>query len=124
MSVLLAFYPFLYVYKRKYTFKFRLLEMSSRTLRSNPRTMSFHHNQVQLTGRVAADPELFFTTDGTPKVSLALLQDRPARQSDTPPERFNLVAWAAIGRRLHETLRQDDRLFIQGRLRTRSFSRE
>jgi len=86
--------------------------------------MSFQHNQVQLTGRVAADPELYFTTDGTPKVSLVLLQDRSARQSDTTPERFYLVAWAAIGRRLYDTLRQNDRLFIQGRLRTRSFTRE
>lgn len=83
--------------------------------------MSFPHNQVQLTGRVAADPELYFTSDGTPKVSLVLLQDTAFAQGESRPERFNLVGWAALGRRLHETIRQHDRLFVQGRLRVRRF---
>lgn len=86
--------------------------------------MSYFHNQVQLTGRIATDPELYFTTDGTPKVSLVLLQDTTSREADTSPERFYLVAWAALGRRLHETVRQSDRIFIQGRLRTRSYLKD
>lgn len=86
--------------------------------------MSYHHNQVQLTGRIAADPELYFTTDGTPKVSLVLIQDPTARREGASSDRFHLVAWAALGRRLHETLRQNDRLFVQGRLRTRKFNHE
>ncbi len=85
--------------------------------------MSFTHNQVQLTGRVAADPELYFTSDGTPKASIVLLQDNHLSTEGRKPERFHLVAWAAIGRRAHETLRQNDRIFIQGKLRTRRFDR-
>lgn len=85
--------------------------------------MHFFHNQVQLTGRVAADPELYFTSDGTPKASLTLLQDRTGERHG-PPARFALVGWEALARRLHELLRQDDRIFVQGQLRIRTYERD
>lgn len=85
--------------------------------------MSFYHNQVQLTGRLAADPELYFASDGVPKANLVLVQDRN-RGVEEDPETFLLVGWAGLARRLQETMRQGDRLFVQGRLRTRSFLRD
>ena len=80
--------------------------------------MHYRHNQVQLTGRAAADPELYFTTDGTAKARLHLLQDHRA---DERPSRFVLIGWAGLARRLHEVVRAGDRLFVQGELRTRSY---
>lgn len=83
--------------------------------------MSYFHNQVQLTGRVAADPEIYFTSDGTPKARLALLQDGRRGEGHQPPARFTLVGWERLARQLHEAVRANDRLFVQGKLRNRSF---
>lgn len=83
--------------------------------------MSYRHNQVQLTGRVAANPDLHLTTDGTPRARLFLLQ---GRGGGGPPNRFVLVGWSSLARRLHEVVRSGDRLFVQGELRTRSFVSE
>lgn len=83
--------------------------------------MSYYHNQVQLTGRIATVPDLHFSNDGTSRVQLFLLQDRPG---DGPPNRFLLIGWAGLARRLQEVLRAGDRLFVQGQLRSRSFVRD
>lgn len=83
--------------------------------------MSYRHNQVQLTGRVAAAPDLHFASDGTPRARLYLLQDRGG---EGPPNRFVLIGWSSLARRLHEVVRSRDRLFVQGELRTRSFVSE
>lgn len=86
--------------------------------------MHYLHNQVQLTGRAAADPDLHFTTDGTPKACLILLQDNAPSDRNRPPNRFSIIGWEVLGRRLHELVRKDDRLFVQGKLRNRSFVRD
>ena len=85
--------------------------------------MTYNHNQVQLSGRIATDPELIFTTDGTPKATLILLQDRPERTSEpAPPHRFVLVGLNALAQQLHESIRPNDRLFVTGKLRARTFT--
>lgn len=83
--------------------------------------MLYVHNQVQLTGRVAADPELFLMTDGTAKCLLNLLQDHASSGRERPVNRFILIGWEGIARQLQDLVRKDDRLFVQGKLRTRSF---
>jgi single-stranded DNA-binding protein len=83
--------------------------------------MSFYHNQVQLSGRVARPPESYTTSDGTAKVSLHLLLAPAPGRPDREADGFNLVAWGNLGNRLFETVKQGDRLFIQGRLRNRRF---
>jgi len=77
--------------------------------------MNYLHNQVQLTGRVAADPEIYFTSDGTPKTRLALLQDARRGDGQQPPARFTLIGWEGLARQLHEVVRANDRLFVQGK---------
>lgn len=83
--------------------------------------MNYLHNQVQLTGRVATDPEIYFTSDGTPKARLTLLQDSPRKTGENRPARFTVIGWEGLARQLHEVVRANDRLFVQGKLRNRSF---
>lgn len=86
--------------------------------------MSHNHNQVQLAGRAGHDVELFQLTDGTPIARLRLYQSVVNHAGETTSACFILTAWNSLADAFYQRVRRNDRLFIQGKLRIRSFRQD
>ncbi|HEY0607769.1 MAG TPA: single-stranded DNA-binding protein [Herpetosiphonaceae bacterium] len=87
--------------------------------------MSRDLNKVQLTGRLAQDPDVNYTQQGTARVSFTLATNRSWKDGDgqireevqwTP-----IVAWDRLAEICAEYLRKGSRVYIEGRLQTRSW---
>lgn len=86
--------------------------------------MSLYHNQIQLAGRAGHDVELYQLTDGTPVARLRLYQSIVNHAGDASTTCFSLTAWNSLAEAFHRKVRRNDRLFIQGKLRIRSFRQD
>lgn len=84
--------------------------------------MSTTFNKVILSGRLAHDPELHFTSKGMPVTSLVMYTDffpgkgRPKRSS-----RHRVVFWGKRAEVICEHLTKGRMLYVEGRLDTRSW---
>lgn len=87
--------------------------------------MSRDLNKVQLTGRLGQDPEVSYTTTGSARVTFSLATNRTWKDGDgqireevqwTP-----IVAWDKLGEICAEYLRKGSRIYVEGRLQTRSW---
>jgi single-strand DNA-binding protein len=83
-------------------------------------------NNVQLIGRLTRDPELRFTTAGTPMCRFDLAVNR--RYKDTKSGEWKddtsfipVVVWREIAQRCGERLKKGSPAYIEGRLRSRSW---
>jgi len=83
--------------------------------------MSSPLNQVQLTGRAGHDVDLHALTDGTPFARLRLYHDAKNDGDSSTALPFTVTAWGRLADAFHGGVRKGDRLFIQGRLRLRSW---
>lgn len=83
--------------------------------------MSIFHNQVQLAGRAGHDADLYTLTDGTPLARLKLYQDAHHQAGETTATAFSISAWGPLAQAMYERVKRGDLLFVQGRLRIRSF---
>lgn len=87
--------------------------------------MSKDLNKVQLTGRLGKDPEVRITPQNNTVTQFTVASNRRWRtadgqdQSDT--EWFNVVAWNKLGEICGEYLKKGSRVYIEGRLQTRSW---
>lgn len=87
--------------------------------------MSRGLNKVMLIGRLGRDPEMRYTPSGKPVTSFSIATNRTWVTSDgekrEATEWFNVVAWRELAEICHQHLRKGGRVYIEGRLQTRSW---
>lgn len=82
-------------------------------------------NQAEVIGNVTRDPELRQTPNGNSVVSFGIAtnftwKDR-AGENQEKTEFHNIVAWDALAKSISETFRKGRKVYIRGRLQTRSW---
>ncbi len=87
--------------------------------------MSKDLNKVQLTGRLGKDPEVRNTPQGNIVTQFTVASNRSWKTADNQQrddtEWFSIVAWNKLGEICGEYLRKGSRVYIEGRLQTRSW---
>jgi len=87
--------------------------------------MSKDLNKVQLTGRLGKDPEVKYTQQGNAVAQFTVASNRSWKTADgqgrDDTEWFNVVAWNKLGEICGEYLRKGSKVYIEGRLQTRSW---
>lgn len=79
-------------------------------------------NRIILVGRLAKDPELRYTQNGTAVCSFTLAVDRPYKQEGGVSADFiNIVVWNKAGENCAEYLAKGRRAAVDGRLQIRSY---
>jgi len=83
-------------------------------------------NRLEVIGNLTKDPEVRFTPNNQAVASFALATNRRYRDTsgnwvDAPAEYHYIVAWGNIGERCGQLLHKGDRVFVSGRLQTRSW---
>lgn len=85
-------------------------------------------NKVQLTGRLGKDPETRYTNQGNAVTQFTVASHRRWRTADgqehDDTEWFNIVAWNKLAEICQQYLRKGSRVYIEGRLQTRSWDDE
>ena len=77
-----------------------------------PRTI----NRVELLGRVGAEPEMRYTSNGTAVTNLSLATDRPRKDGESTTDWHHIVCWAKLAEVANEYVCKGDRLYVTGRL--------
>lgn len=82
-------------------------------------------NKVILIGRLGADPELKYTPSGVPVATFNIATDEVWKDKDgNPQERtewHRIVTWQKQAELASEYLKKGHRVYIEGRLQTRSW---
>lgn len=83
-------------------------------------------NRVEVIGNLTRDPELRFTPSNQAVTSFAIATNRRYKDQtgnwvDSPPEYHDIVVWGQVGERCSQVLHKGERVFIAGRLQTRSW---
>jgi single-strand DNA-binding protein len=83
-------------------------------------------NRVEVIGNLTRDPELRFTPSQQAVTSFAIATNRRYKDQsgnwvDSPPEYHDIVVWGQLGERCSQVLHKGERVFIAGRLQTRSW---
>lgn len=82
-------------------------------------------NKVFLIGNLTRDPELRYTTQGTPVLTLRLAVNRRYRTQtgDIKEETgyFNVVVWGKIAENCNKYLSKGRPIFVEGRLSSRTY---
>lgn len=86
----------------------------------------FNLNRVEVIGNLTRDPELRFTPSGQAVASFAVATNRRYRDDnnnwvDSPPEYHEVVLWGKLGEGASQVLKKGVRVFVAGRLQTRSW---
>ena len=83
-------------------------------------------NKVMIVGNLGRDPEMRYTPSGRPVASFSVACSRSwvtsdgERREDT--EWFNVVAWGGLAEACNQFLRKGSRVYVGGRLQTRSWN--
>ncbi len=87
--------------------------------------MSKDLNKVQLTGRLGKDPETKYTAQGNAVTQFTVASNRSWKTAEGDArydtEWFTVVAWNKLGEICAQYLRKGSRVYIEGRLQTRSW---
>ena len=87
--------------------------------------MSKDLNKVQLTGNLGKDPETRYTAQGSALTRFSVASSRRWRTAEgddrDETEWFNVVAWNKLGEICAQYLQKGARVYIEGRLQTRSW---
>jgi single-strand DNA-binding protein len=82
-------------------------------------------NKVMVIGNLGRDPEMRYLPSGHPVTEFSVASTRRWKASDGSPreetEWFHVVAWDRLAELCNEWLRQGRRVYVEGRLRTRSW---
>jgi single-strand DNA-binding protein len=83
-------------------------------------------NRVEVIGNLTRDPELRYTPSNQAVTSFAIATNRRYKDQsgnwvDSPPEYHDVVVWGQVGERCSQVLHKGDRVFVAGRLQTRSW---
>ena len=83
-------------------------------------------NRMIVIGNVGTDPEMRYTTNGTPVTTFRLAVTR--RYTDSAKERredtewFTVVAWNGLAEQCNEWLAKSRRVFVEGRLKSTTWT--
>jgi single-strand DNA-binding protein len=80
-------------------------------------------NRTILVGRLAADPEVRYTTNEIPVARFALAVGRPAKNGDEV-DFINIVAWRGLAKICGEYLKKGKLIALEGRLQVRKYEKE
>lgn len=82
-------------------------------------------NKVMLTGHLGADPEMRYTPQGSAVTTFRVAANRSWKSGDgvqhDDTEWFRIVAWDKLAEICNEYLKKGTRVYIEGRLQTRSW---
>jgi single-strand DNA-binding protein len=82
-------------------------------------------NKVMLIGNLGRDPEMRYTPTGKPVTAFSLAVNRTWTTAEgerrEEAEWFNIVAWGDLAERCNKYLRKGERVYVEGRLQTRSW---
>lgn len=82
-------------------------------------------NKVMIIGRLGADPEMRYTSSGNPVTSFRVAAGRQWRDASgetrDETEWFSVVAWNKLAEICNQYLTKGSRVYIEGRLQTRSW---
>jgi len=85
-------------------------------------------NKVQLIGNLTRDPELRYTTSGTPVVTFGLATNKSWKDQEgnakEVAEFHNIVAWNKMAEICQQLLAKGMKVYIEGSLTTRSWEAE
>lgn len=85
-------------------------------------------NKVQLIGNLTREPELRYTTGGTPVVTFGLATNKSWKDQDgnlkEVAEFHNIVAWNKMAEICQQLLAKGMKVYIEGSLSTRSWEAE
>jgi single-strand DNA-binding protein len=82
-------------------------------------------NKVMLTGHLGADPEMRYTPQGSAVTTFRVASNRSWKSNDgiqhDDTEWFSVVAWDKLAEICNQYLTKGTRVYIEGRLQTRSW---
>jgi single-strand DNA-binding protein len=82
-------------------------------------------NKVMIIGNVGRDPEMRYTPSGQAVTSFSVAVSRRWTGNDgqqqEETEWFNIVAWAKLAEQCNQLITKGRRVYIEGRLQTRSW---
>lgn len=82
-------------------------------------------NKVMIIGRLGLDPEMRFTASGAPVTTFRVAAGRQWRdangESHDETEWFSVVAWNKLAEICNQYLAKGARVYVEGRLQTRSW---
>ncbi len=83
-------------------------------------------NQAQVIGNVTKDPEMRTTTSGQQVLSIGVAtnerwKDRATNEDKERAEFHNVVVWGALAQDVANTVKKGNRVFVSGRVQTRSW---
>ena len=82
-------------------------------------------NRVQIIGNLGRDPEMRFTQGGTPVTNFSVAVSRSWQSRDgemrEETEWFRVVAWTRLAEIANEYLRRGSKVYVEGRLATRTW---
>jgi len=85
-------------------------------------------NKVMIIGNLGKDPELRYTSRGTPVCNFTVAVNRPGRTDDATGQRaeeetewFSVVAWDKLAEICSQYLVKGKRVYVEGRLQSRSW---
>ena len=86
-------------------------------------------NKVILVGRLAQDPEMRYTPDGTAVANFSIAtseewKDRDSGEKRERTEWHRIVAWRRLGEICGEYLSKGRQVYVEGRLQTRSWEKD
>jgi single-strand DNA-binding protein len=83
-------------------------------------------NRIEVIGNLTRDPELRFTPTNQAVTTFSLATNRRYRDPngtwvESPPEYHEVVVWGQLAERCNQVLHKGDRIYVTGRLQTRSW---
>lgn len=82
-------------------------------------------NKVMIIGNLGADPEMRYTADGNALTNFRVASSRnyttPEGERREETEWFSVVAWRKLAEQCSQFLQKGRRVYVEGRLRTRSW---
>ena len=81
-------------------------------------------NRTILVGRLAADPEVRYTTNEIPVARFALAVGRPSKNGQSEADFINIVAWRGLAKVCGEYLKKGKPVAIEGKLHIRKYEKD
>jgi single-strand DNA-binding protein len=82
-------------------------------------------NKVMIIGNLGQDPEIRYTANGSAVATFSVAANRNYRRPDGEWEKetewFSVVAWNQLAERVSQNLQRGARVYVEGRLHTRSW---
>ena len=82
-------------------------------------------NKVMIIGNLGRDPEMRYVPSGSPVTNFTVAVSRTTKSPDGQPteetEWFNVVAWDKLAENANQYLSKGKKVYVEGRLRTRSW---